>query len=479
MIYGSGFHKIIYNLSPYWAKCQIASYYARRICLLKYGRFFEKYFDELKESQRYSTDKLLELQFEKLRQFIKYAYENVTFYSELFKKVGFDPDKDLKNYEDIRKIPILDKETVRQNLDKLRSVRYSKRDTVTLHTSGTTGKSLTIYLLNECYQREYAFNWLHRSWGGINRGDRIATIAGHPVVPISKTTPPFWLRNNYENQLLFSSCHIAKENLKYYIEELERFQPKFIHGYPSSIYLLASFIEDNNIDGIRPKCIITASETLLDYQKAVIEEAFDCKVFMWYGNTEMVSNIVECECGRLHIKHEYSYIEFLGKSDNPVDFGEEGRMVCTGFGNYAMLLIRYDIGDVAIPMNGSCPCGRGGILVEKVVGRVEDYIITPDGRYVGRLDHIFKEAHNVSEAQIIQKELSKITLNIVPRSAYTKRDEKNILKETRNRLGNQIGIEVNYLKEISRLPNGKFPFIISRLGETSNLKYLNRMCSQD
>ena len=473
MAYGNRLHKIIYNLSPYWAKCRIASYYARRACLLKYGRFFEKYFKGLEESQWYSTDKLLELQFKKLKQFIKYAYENVTFYNELFKKVRFDPDKNLKDYEDIRKISLLDKETVRQNLDKLRSVNYSKRNIMTLHTSGTTGKSLTIYLSNECYQREYAFNWLHRSWGGIRRGDRIATIGSHPVAPINKMTPPFWVRNDYENQLLFSSYHITKENLKYYIEELEKFQPKFIHGFPSSIYLLASFIEDNSINGIRPECIFLSSETLLDYQRAVIEEAFDCKVFMWYGNTEIVANIVECEHGRLHIKHEHSYIEFLGKNDNPVDFGEEGRMVCTGFGNYAMPLIRYDVGDVAIPINESCPCGRGGMLVKKVVGRVEDYIITPDGRYIGRLDNIFKETPHVFEAQIIQKELSKITLNIVPHRGYTKKEEKNILKEARNKLGNQIEIEIKLVKEIPRLPNGKFPFIVSKLGKPSNLKSLN------
>lgn len=232
----------------------------------------------------------------------------------------------------------------------------------------------------------------------------------------------------------------------------------------TSICLLASFIKENNIN-IRPACIITASETLLDYQMALIEEAFDCKVLAWYRSTEMVGNIVECEQGSLHIKHEHGYIEFLDEESNPVDFGKEGRMICTGFGNYAMPLIRYDIGDVAIPINGSCFCGRGGMLVEKVVGRVEDYIITPDGRYVGRLDHIFKEVSNVSEAQIIQKELNKITLNIVPRKAYTKRDEKSILREARIRLGNQIGIEIKLVQEIHRLPNGKFPFVISKFKE--------------
>jgi len=467
MAYGSGLHKIIYDLSPYWAKCQITSRYARRTSLLKYGRFFDKYSKELRESQWYSTGKLLELQFEKLQQFIKHAYRNVTFYRELFKKARFDPNKDLTSYEDIGKIPILDKETVRKNSDKLCSLPYSKRGTVTLHTSGTTGKSLTIYVSNECYQREYAFNWLHRSWGGIKRGDRVATLAGHPVVPINKMTPPFWVRNDYENQLLFSSYHMIKGNLKYYVEELERFQPKLIHGYPSSIYLLASFVEDNDTSSIRPRCIITASETLLGYQKSVIEKAFDCKVLVWYGNAEMVGNITECEYGRLHIKHEHSYIEFLDNNDNPVDFGEEGRTVCTGFGNYAMPLIRYDVGDVAIPINESCPCGRGGMLVEKVVGRVADYIITRDGRYIGSPSQIFEEAPGVYEAQIIQEELGKITLNIVPRSTYTKRDEKKILRNARNRLGNQTEIRISFSKKIPRLVNGKFPFIISRFGGKS------------
>jgi phenylacetate-CoA ligase len=111
----------------------------------------------------------------------------------------------------------------------------------------------------------------------------------------------------------------------------------------------------------------------------------------------------------------------------------------------------------------ACDCGRGGTIIERVVGRTEDYVLTPDGRLVGRLDHLFKDAVRVKHAQIVQDELDKITIRIVKDRAYTKSDEDEILREARLRLGSSIGIQFDYADEIERTSNGKFHFIVSNL----------------
>jgi phenylacetate-CoA ligase len=198
----------------------------------------------------------------------------------------------------------------------------------------------------------------------------------------------------------------------------------------------------------------------------VIERAFGCKVFNYYGNQESCAQIVECEKGSHHLNLEYSYVEFLGRDDKPIGGDSEGRIVGTAFGNYAMPLVRYDIGDVVVlSARKKCECGRGGILVDRVIGRTDDYILTPDGRFVGRLDHLFKDAVNVKMAQIVQDDVEEMVIRIVKEPAYTKKEERLIRDEARARLGTEIDVHFEYVDDIPRTKNGKFRFIVSNIRE--------------
>jgi hypothetical protein len=114
----------------------------------------------------------------------------------------------------------------------------------------------------------------------------------------------------------------------------------------------------------------------------------------------MCGNIVECKFGERHMKYEHSCMEVLDQRGDPVPSGGTGRLVCTGFGNLAFPLVRYDIGEVVtVSRSQTAKCGRGGLLVDQVVGGAEDYIIGADGRMVGRLDYLFKDSENVIEAR--------------------------------------------------------------------------------
>jgi phenylacetate-CoA ligase len=257
---------------------------------------------------------------------------------------------------------------------------------------------------------------------------------------------------------------MSERNLGYYIKKLEEYGPIMIGGYPSSLYLLALANKKYGASKIDVDAVYTASETLFDHQRKAIEESFSCKVFNWYGNTELCGNIVECEEGELHVKYEHSRIEFLREDNTPCRPGETGRMVCTGFGNRAFPMIRYEVGDVAtVAKSQKSRCGRGGLLIERVEGRKEDYILTGDDKLVGRLDHIFKDSVNVKEAQIIQNAKGKIIFLIVRNNVYSKNDENQILEEARLRLGREMSISFNYVDSIPRTLNGKYQFIVSSL----------------
>jgi phenylacetate-CoA ligase len=242
-----------------------------------------------------------------------------------------------------------------------------------------------------------------------------------------------------------------------YIEAIADFAPAFLHGYPSSLAVLARFMLKTGCSDVRPRAVFTASETLLDIQRMDIEQAFGTKVYNWYGNTELTCNIVECAAGRLHYRTDYGLLEVL----------PDGAMIATGLNNPAMPLIRYRIGDVAWFQEGTCPCGCEFPLIERVEGRIEDYIRTPDGRLVGRLDHLFKDATHVREAQLEQQRVEELIIRIVKADGFTEKEEAIIRHEARQRLGERIQIRFEYVSAIPRTTNGKFRFVVSGLSPAS------------
>jgi len=360
-------------------------------------------------------------------------------------------------------LPVLRKERVREAPEDYRSRSYARRRVVHLFTSGTTGTPLEVWIDPDAYRMEYAFIWHHRSWAGVRVGDRIATITGHPVLPAWRNKPPFCRFNWAENQLIFSSYHMSRENLRYYVDDLARFRPVAIHGYPSSLYLLAAYLAENHGPTIRPRAIFTAAEMLFDRQRQLIEEQFHCRVFMWYGNSELTVNIVECPEGSYHIRPEYGIAEFLDTNGVAVEAGTPGHLVGTGLNNLAMPFIRYDTGDVAVPREGRCPCGRCGQLVMQIEGRSEDYVVTADGRLVGRLDHILKGVTGVREAQLVQEREGELLVRIAPGCGYDEIQEKKILAALHQRLGHTMKTHVVHVEEIPRAANGKFRFVVSDL----------------
>jgi phenylacetate-CoA ligase len=366
--------------------------------------------------------------------------------------------------DDLRQLPLLEKETVRAEGFRLIPAGFHRKQIVWFHTSGTTGKALEVPISRECFEREYAFRWLHYSWAGIQLSDRIATIAGHPVAETRRLRPPFWMTNYAEKQLLLSSQHLTPATIPHYAAKLRAWGPALIHGYPSSIYLLALGLAERQETGIRPRAIFTASETLLETQRSVIESVFGCKVYNWYGNTEMTANIVECDYGRLHVKPEHSFLEFLDPEGRPARPGELAEIIATGFGNDAFPLIRYRTGDTAILSDRPCECGRSGPRALSVTGRVEDIIVTPEGRHVGRLDHVFKDSSNVREAQLIQETPDTLVVRIVRREDYGPAETERVTQHLRERLGDRMRFEFQFVDHIPRGANGKFRFVISKVG---------------
>ncbi|MDR3609214.1 MAG: hypothetical protein P4L27_01465 [Ignavibacteriaceae bacterium] len=452
MNYNSGFLRNLYDNSFPAFRNLMTSFYGLYKNRSDHGKYYTAYLNLLRKSQYWSNDKLEEYSQAQLNEFIN-TIHNSSFYRD-------------KVYSgEFREFPLINKGIVRSRIKEIYSDKVKITRHKLSHTSGTTGSAIIFPLSMKCYQRDIAFRTLAYNWAEVYPGkDKIAHCSGHVVTPAQHDAPPFWTYDYWSKQLYMSSYHMSQNNLKYYLEELEKFQAEVIHGYPSSIYLLALAYKSQSSRKLKLKAIFTSSETLMPLQRAIIEGAFQAKVYNYYGNTEMTSNIVECEKGELHLKHEYSYVEILNDANEKCKPGERGKIVSTNFSNELFPLVRYEIGDyVTVSPNQNSLCGRGGLLIEKIEGRDEDYIVTGEGRLVGRLDHIFKDSINIINAQIYQKIPGEVILRIVKNDKYSSKDENDIHGEATKRLGLNTKIIFEYVAEIERSSNGKFRFINSEL----------------
>jgi phenylacetate-CoA ligase len=435
--------------------CSLAGLKMRRE---RYNRTFLNALEFLRKSQWWSLSEQRAYQDEKLKLIIEHAYKTVPYYRETFDAQKLTPN-DIKCKEDLNKLPLLDKKTVRKRFADLQSKGWPKRLIRYGHTSGTTGSALKLAMGVETQPWQWAVWWRYRERFGLKLNDPFIVFAGRNVVPLKNLNLPIWRRNITMHQTYLSTHHLSKNNLTAVAKYLCKRRVKYYSGYPSGIYLLACFFLENKIHlSYPPRAVLTGSETLLPHQREIIGKAFDTEVSDQYGTSEQCGNISACEKHSYHVDMEFGIVEFLPMKNMPSNVR---RIVCTGFHNLVMPMVRYDIGDIATVNDSICSCGRESTTVEKIDGRIESYILTPDGRQLGRLGFLFYDTHNIKEAQLVQKSLDSLVVRIVPSSKYCSTNENALVEVMKKYLGNRIAINLEYIDTIPREANGKFRHIIS------------------
>lgn len=331
-------------------------------------------------SEHFSPAELHSLQASRLAKLLQLTLKDVPFYSQTH---DFGATSEDGLFEVLGSFPLLDESTVQAAGSRMFSARSVSVRHAEIHTGGTTGRPLTIRASLTALRENYAFFEHQKRWAGIGPDSRVATFAGRPIVRPDQSKPPFWRDNWLFGQRLFSSYHIGSRTVDAYRDGLRAFRPELIDSYPSSLEPIARRLLETGDDSIRPRAIITSSETLTDETRALIESAFACRVFDHYGSAEMVALVTQCDHGSYHVNPEYGVLELLNDAGQPVAVGEIGEVVATGFINDFMPLIRYRMGDLASWREGDCSCGRFFPRLERILGRMDDVVITPDGRRIG------------------------------------------------------------------------------------------------
>lgn len=457
----------LYELSPVWAQNALLTFYSARLHRERYGERFAAYRDLLARMERATLGAMEEYQDRRLQAVVAHAYETVPYYRRLFDERRLRPS-DILRRTDLPKLPVLTRKDILRNFDDLRSRAFRKKDLRLGHTSGTTGSPLEIYYDPGVIQMTYALMDRQYRWAGARlerRGDRIAVLRGNVVVPVARRQPPFWRHNRFHNQLLMSSFHLSPENLPCYVEELERFRPKVVDGYPSTVYVLARHLLAHGRT-FPVGAVITSSETLFDFQREAIERAFECRVFDYFATAERVIFSTECERHEgHHVSTEYGIVEVLGEGGETRGPDEPGMLAGTSLHNLGMPLLRYVTNDVSAIKSRACSCGRTLPLMDDVSTKAEDILALADGRMISPsvLTHPFKPMHSVEQSQIVQEDYDHVVIRIQPNDAYTGADGEHLVREFKARLGDDVRVDVQLVDGFERTKAGKFKWVVSKV----------------
>jgi len=251
---------------------------------------------------------------------------------------------------------------------------------------------------------------------------------------------------------------------EHHIEALRRLKPDVLEGYFSSIWLIARKMRENAITDIQPRVLIGSAEVLTEKARKFINSAFGVEIYDQFGCIEVGRSAWECEeHNGWHMDIDALAMEFV-KDNEQVAFGEEGRLLYTSLYNYAMPFIRYDVGDLCIPTDEICPCGRRLPLIKHIEGRTDDFVTTADGRvFSPRLGSILmKPILGIAHYRIVQESKSEFTFQLVKDSDFSSKTISQIKNAIKKTLGD-VQVNVELMEELPRDKSGKLRCLISKV----------------
>ncbi len=431
---------------------------------LKSGSPKLRYWKELERTQYLHEEALRKRQWERFHSIIRYAYENNSFYKNRLDEVGVHPE-DINAPEDIKKIPILTKEEIRRNTLKMISNGFSTDNLLKFKTGGSTGKPLDIYITEECSEMRNACARRHDRWAGWEMGDPIGAVWGNPILLKD-------IKSKLKNWLLTPTIYldtmsVTEESVKKFDKECHKAKPTLLFGHSHSLFILSQYVQHLSIKFIHPKGIISSCMMLLPHERKTIEDIFGVRVFDRYGCEEV--SLIASECERhegMHLNIEHLFVEFLKDDGSYAAPGEPGNIIVTDLMNRAMPFIRYQIEDVGVPTDRKCSCGRGLPLMEKVSGRVADFLIKKDGTKVSGvslIENTLTKIQGIEQMQIIQESLEIICIKLVSGGKFNEERKITLLRYFQDLFGPGTDIRIESVAVIKPEKSGKYRFSICKV----------------
>jgi len=422
------------------------------------------YLFEYNQQQWKSLDELQSIQLEKLKKLLFHAYETVPYYRQVWDEIDFHP-KLVMSADDIKHIPALTKTDISNNFDRLLSELH-KSNYLSKSTGGSTGAPMHFAYSQESFSRRNAVMWRGYSWAKLLPGKKSIYLWGTSIGEESlRSKIKDSLYNKFYNRTMLSCFEMPDATMNRYVKYLNKSSADVLVSYVNPVYYFAQWVLDNNIRIDTLKSIITGAEPLHEYQREIIEKAFDCDVYNTYGCREVMLIASECEYKEgLHINIDHLVIEAVDNNNQHV-LDAPGELLITDLHNYAMPLIRYKNEDIVTLSSKKCNCGRGLPLMSNVQGRVLDVIRTIEGKILPGefFPHFFKDFHAIEKFQVIQNEITKLDIKIIVKDNFQSHELTEIKKQIKAAVGDKMKLNVSIVEEIPLTPSGKHRVTISNI----------------
>ena len=448
----------IYQLLPNFLQNVLVSIFNIQAYQKRYGGAYKKYLKQFKNNRNLSFDELKDIQKNRFQQFLSAAIKDSEFYKNY----------ELLELEQISRLPIVNKEDIRKNINDVYTI--VKAEGLVSKTGGTTGKSLEVLYKKENTQERFAMLDDFRSRFGYELGKKTAWFSGKSLLTnrdIEKNR--FWKTDYYHKVRYYSTFHIKEGYLKHYVEDLIQYKPEYLVGFPSTMLEIAKYGLQKGYDfpSNTIKAVFPTAETITPEMRDKIQRFFKTKLYDQYASSEGAPFIFECKNGNLHLELQSGVFEVLDENSQPTN---SGRLVVTSFTTEGTPLIRYDIGD-SITLEDektTCNCGNQNPLVKEILGRIDDYIYSPENGKInlGNVSNTLKDTVGILKFQAVQNSLDKINLYIIVDEDYSKNIEKKFIQNWKDRGGSSMHVEIKYVNSIENEKSGKFRIV------KNNIKHL-------
>ena len=386
---------------------------------------------------------------ERIQNLIRHAVKTTDFYKD------YPEDISLKD------LPVVNKDTFRQQYDRFISSTYKDApDNRVMCTSGSTGTPLRMIQNRDKIR--------HNTAGGIFLG----AAAGY-YIGMKEAFIRVWVNNVkkskfqliQENMIMMDSSRMDEQALAEMFHTIEKKKVKCLVGYSSALGELSDYIRKSGKDcsNCSVRAIIPISETMPEPVRRTLEKQFGCPVRAWYSNEENgIMGLQNEKDEGYRIDTETYYYEILKMdSDEPAEPGELGRIVITDLFNYAFPILRYDNGDTAVAVRKE-KNGRFKLYLSELYGRRSDLIYDCKGNAVTPyiITNNLWDIEGVKQYRFIQEDVKDYTIWLNGDPA--KMDQEEILGRIRPYLGDEARIKVEIVDEIPVLASGKRKYIENR-----------------
>jgi len=392
-----------------------------------------------KEIETLSREEIEKIQLKRLQRVVKYLYESNPVYRKNLEAKGINPEE-IKKLEDIKILPFMDKNTLRENYP-LGYLCVDKKKIREIHmSSGFTGKPVMM-----AYTEEDIDQWATC----MARCYRMAGIQEGAVIQI---TPSFGLFNGG-----FGFYHGARKaglfviptgpgNTLRQIKIANDLKTEVITGVVSYGIRIMEVMKENDLSIPSLKKGLFGAEIFSREMKKRLSQGLGIEVFDIYGMTEtggVGTTGMDCPSHTgIHVWEDQYIVEVIDpQTGELLPDGREGELVFTCLTRSAMPLVRFRSGDLSrINTREKCDCGRTHLRIDYIKGRVDDMLIYKGVNFFpSQVEEVLMSIPGVKEHyQIVVKEkngIKNVFLNVEAEQGV------NAI-EIERKIGESIGVKI-------------------------------------